>query len=133
MMWFWRFSHQSRTDQEATYLQTAGHYATLNRGLSETEMNNFYRQLGIRSESNPSGANMRQRLNHSPVIFTSIDKTSGHAMVASYHFNSKYRIVNPCGVMEIDFGNDSAACSANSVNLNAQGVENELGRFIWFW
>ena len=56
MMWVWRFKKLD------AYSKRAGTYLTLDRGLTEQQMDGFYKQLGLRSLAGPSGANLRHAL-----------------------------------------------------------------------
>lgn len=60
MMWEWRYRNNPR--MRNLYNQKAGNYARMNRGLSEQQMDIFYRRLGIRSLRNPLGRNVRHAL-----------------------------------------------------------------------
>ena len=81
---------------------------------------------------------MRRLLRTSPVIFTSMSRASGHAMVAAEFVarRSIYRIANPCAVEAVTFEDDgeaAAACSVSLVELAASRMERSLGTFIWAW
>ena len=136
MMWHWRYRSKSKAELESSYREAAGAYLRINKGLVENEMNIFYRQLGMRSAERPNADIIRHQLERSPVIFTSIAQTQGHAMVAAYYDAAKnsYLVVNPCGLMEISFdldGHDS--CQAMGAHLSAANAEKNLGMFMWYW
>jgi hypothetical protein len=137
-LWYWRYRSMSTADRDSSYRRSGGSYLTLDRGLTETEMDNFYRGLGLRSKRAPTGADMRGALRNGPVIFNSIHGTRGHAMVAAYYTDSRrsYQVINPCGVEAVNFGDDgssAASCTASSVERAASDVDPNLGQFIWYW
>lgn len=131
MLWGWK--HRTSAQSWATYKAKAGPFAELNTGLIEKQMDVFYKQLGIRSLESPQGKNIRHALKWTPVIITSVAQMQGHAMVVVGHSGAGYRIVNPCGVMEVDFESDEAVCGAATKLLSNAAVEGELGKFIWYW
>lgn len=130
MLWAWRFK------QLNDYKATAGSYATLNRGLTENEMDIFYKLLGLRSLSGPAGKNLRFALTWSPVIVDSIDKetNAGHALVLIGFDGHNYTVINPCAIQQIDFDKESSVCVSPSTKPQAPAqVEKSLGRFMWYW
>ena len=127
MMWQWRHKNL------AGYAAKAGAYLNISTGLTEIEMDKFYRQLGMRSLLNPKGANLRHALNWSPVIFTDTNQTGGHAMVLIGHQSGKYNVVNPCAVQSIDFGGGANTCAAGTLSRTEAQVEGPLGKYIWYW
>jgi papain like cysteine protease AvrRpt2 len=130
MLWLWR--HKKILD----YGARAGAFATMNSGLVESQMDVFYKQLGLRALEKPRGANVRHALGWGPVIITSVDKATGHAMVVSGFDGRNYDIVNPCGVASMDFETDSnvtTVCDATVTTLAAQDVDTKLGTHIWYW
>jgi hypothetical protein len=138
MMWHWRHRHWPRDKRDDTYRAAAGTYLEKNSGLNQTEMDFFYRKLGMRSVPSPTESDLLQRLDKGPVIFTSMSKRAGHAMMALYYDDRllSYRIVNPCGVQAVNFddeGDSAAPCTATSVSLPAHTIVGELGQFIWYW
>ncbi len=88
-MWQW---HRKSL---AAYTAHSGKYATRKTGLTEQEMGVFHKQLGMRSLSQPKGANLRDALTFSPVVFTDMNQTGGHAMVVAGYNDGKYTVVNP--------------------------------------
>ncbi len=130
MLWHWR--HKSLKG----YSTKAGKYLKIETGLTEKQMNVFYKKLGMRSFKNPKSGNLRKALKSSPVIFTSMKKKSGHAMITTAYGGAKYTVVNPCAVMTVDFdgeGGDSTSCSAGTTKLAKAKVEGPLGSYIWYW
>jgi Papain-like cysteine protease AvrRpt2 len=127
MMWDWRFKGLDR------YAQKAGAYLTLDRGLTEPQMDVFYRQLGLRSLAAPKGKNLRFALAWTPVIFTDVGKATGHAMVLAGFMGRKYRVVNPCAVMSIDFEASTDVCASGLLSRTTSEVEKPLGKFMWYW
>ena len=127
MMWSWRFKNLDG------YAKKAGAYPALDRGLTEQQMDVFYRQLGLRSLAGPKGANLRYALAWTPVVFTDVGKVTGHAMVLSGLLGGKYRVVNPCAVMSIDFDVGTDVCAAGVLLRTAAELEQPLGKFMWYW
>jgi hypothetical protein len=130
MVWAWR--HKNLTG----YAAKAGSYTNVTTGLTQTQMDAFYKQLGLRALARPTAANLRRALTWSPVIFTSMNKVMGHAMVALGYTVNQYQIANPCGVQSVSFGEDdsaAASCSATTTQLAARQIERELGQYIWYW
>jgi len=131
MMWHWRYRINRALREQ--YAARAGHYAHLNRGLSEAEMNTFYTRLGMRSLGNPRGANIRHALGWSPVIITSTDQVAGHAMVVAGFAGGNYAVINPCGIQVVSFGEGDDSCTVNTVPRTTRQVEDRLGSYIWYW
>ena len=132
MLWGWRYKNTPKSWN--AYTQKSGLYARMNQGLSQQQMDVFYRKLGIRSLRNPSGKNIRHALQWTPVIVTSIRQVQGHAMVVIGHNSGNYKIINPCGVQVVDFnqpGGDS--CTAASMPFPERAIESTLGQYIWYW
>jgi hypothetical protein len=130
MLWQWKFHNL------AGYPGKAGKYATLKKGLTQAEMDVYYQQLGLRMLKPAKATNLRFALSWTPVIFTSIHQKTGHAMVAAGFdtTKSKYSIVNPCAVEEVDFSSSSGdSCKAGLVELPAGDVDAPLGTYIWYW
>jgi len=127
MMWQWHFKNLN------AYSQKAGSYPSLNRGLTEPEMDRFYKSLGLRSLTSPKGKNLRLALGWSPVIFTDINKQSGHAMVLTGFDGTNYKVLNPCAVLSIDFDSGTDVCSGGALNRTPAQVEKPLGHYIWYW
>jgi len=127
MMWSWR--HRGLRG----YQRRAGRTLEIQAGLSEAQMDTFYRRLGMRSLRNPRPANLQHALNWSPVIFTSMNPQSGHALLATGYTGAAYLVANPCAVQVIDFGSESGSCQAGSGPIPAPTVESHLGTFIWYW
>ena len=127
MMWQWR--HKSLDN----YAKTAGAYANLDAGLTQWQMDAFYKELGLRSLADGKGVNLRHALGWTPVIFTSTDQVTGHAMVLSGVNGTRYTVVNPCAVQAVDFEHDSNVCSASTVSRTRPEVEKTLGSYIWYW
>ena len=127
MVWQWR--HKGLNG----YNQKAGNYLSLNTGLTQQQMDLFYKMLGLRSLLGAKGANLRHALTWTPVIFTDINKASGHAMVAAGFNNGAYTVVNPCAVMSVDFDTGADSCAAGSLQRTAAQVEKPLGSYIWYW
>jgi hypothetical protein len=132
MLWGWR--NRTTTQSWTNYATRAGAYARMNSGLSEQQMDSFYRQIGIRSLQGPQGKNIRHALKWSPVILTSVRQAQGHALVVVGHTSVNYTVINPCGVQAVDFDQAGAdSCAAATIQLAASTVEAELGQFIWYW
>ena len=132
MMWQWKY--RKNTSMRNLYLQRAGNYAKINRGLQETQMNKYYLRLGMRSLKNPSGKNVRHALGWSPVIVVSMDQAAGHAMIVTNYSGRKYQIINPCAVQTVSFGQSGGdMCSAGTTSLAGADVDNKLGSYIWYW
>jgi hypothetical protein len=132
MLWGWKYKNTPAS--MSNYIQKAGAYATLSQGLTEQQMDTFYRRLGMRSLRNPSGKNIRHALKWSPVIANQIKHQPWHALVVIGFNNRKYKIINPCGVEVVSFdqtGGDS--CTASSSLIQESILENELGKYIWYW
>ena len=127
MMWKWRFNKLDG------YTQKAGAYAKVDKGLSEDEMDKFYKVLGLRSLKGPKGADIQASLESSPVIVTSIEELDGHACVMAGFNNGKYIEVNPCALETVDFETNSMKCDAKTLKLQPSNVEKSLGHYIWFW
>ena len=132
MLWAWRYSKNSR--MRHLYPQKAGPYASMNRGLSEQQMDLFYSGLGMRSLTHVSGQNVRHALGWSPVIVTSVTQVQGHALVVVGHSGGQYRVVNPCLVQAVDFSSTGAdTCTAGTRPMPATDIDNTLGQYIWYW
>lgn len=131
MLWQWKQGKSA----EALYLKKAGDYARMDAGLSEAQMDVFYRQLGIRSLASPAGKNVRYALKWSPVIITSVEQMQGHAMVVINHNLGQYEIINPCAVMAVNFDDagDSGSCTSATTRLAQSQIDAKLGKFIWYW
>ena len=127
MMWLWKYKNLSN------YATKAGPYTTRNAGMTETEMNHFYTLLGMRSLRDAKGMNLRHALKWTPVIFTDIRQTEGHAMVLTGFDEGKYTVVNPCALQSIDFETDTNVCAANTLSRPQPAVEEPLGSYIWYW
>ncbi len=127
MMWQWR--HKSL----AGYTAKAGAYAHMNTGLTQAQMDKFYKQLGMRSLLNARGANLQHALKFTPVIFTDVNQTAGHAMVLTGYGSRGYTVVNPCAVQSIDFDSGSNTCAAGTSTRTRSQVERPLGSYIWYW
>ncbi len=127
MMWQWKYK------KIAGYTAKAGEYATKQTGLTELQMDQFYKLLGLRSLMNPKGANLQHALTWSPVIFDNIDPDGGHAMVLTGYNGEKYTIVNPCASRVIDFGSDDDVCAAGVLERTQPQVEKLLGQYMWYW
>jgi Papain-like cysteine protease AvrRpt2 len=127
MLWHWHFKNLNG------YSQKAGNYLTLKTGLTQQQMDVFYRNLGLRALTGARGANLRFALGWSPVIFTDINKASGHAMVASGFNQGVYTVVNPCAVMSVDFDKGTDSCTVGTLARTATQVEKPLGSYIWYW
>jgi hypothetical protein len=131
MMWHWRYRNNPR--RRAQYSSVAGNYLRLNTGLSESRMNSFYRQLGMRALPRARGANLRHALRWTPVIFTSTSRVSGHAMVLAGYSGGRYTVVNPCAIEVADFTGGPDSCTAGTVPRTRAQVEGTLGNYIWYW
>jgi Papain-like cysteine protease AvrRpt2 len=127
MMWHWR--HNSLNG----YSPKAASYLNIRTGLAQVQLNGFYTTLGLRPLRNARGKNLRHALQWTPVVFTSTSKVSGHAMVAIEFYKNQYRVINPCAVEVVSFGDGSDSCQGGTVLLTKQGVEGSLGPFIWYW
>lgn len=132
MLWGWRYKNSAQSWN--VYAQKSGAYGRMNVGLSEQQMDTFYRQLGIRSLKKPSGRNIRHALKWSPVIVTSIKQAQGHALVVTGHNSGKYAVVNPCAVQVVNFDEASGdLCTAASKPLPESEIDSALGQYIWYW
>jgi hypothetical protein len=125
MMWNWR--HRDNPVMQSQYALKQPGLMTVNRTTDEEGMDRIYKLLDLRSLKNPKGQNVRFALQWSPVIVTSVDPTTGHAMVISGHVGGKYVVVNPCG----RFANDE--CSAGESQMPELDIDGKLGDFIWYW
>jgi hypothetical protein len=137
MMWNWRHASDSADARLASYLRTAGRFATLDRGMLEPEMNSFYTQLGLRSNRHAGGSALRSALRSSPVtLILGRDETRHACLCVGFMAGSRptYRIVNPCSSLSIDFETDSEVCTASGTSdIGARNVESRMGSWIWFW
>jgi hypothetical protein len=137
MMWNWKHSSESAAARTASYLQRAGRFATLDRGLQEPEMNTFYSGLGVRHQRNAGASALRSALRSSPVVLILGRGETRHACLCLGETPGRrptYRIVNPCSSLVIDFGTDSAVCTASgTADIGAGNVESRMGRWVWFW
>ncbi len=137
MMWNWKHSSESAEARRASYLRTAGSFATLDRGMQEPEMNTFYVQLGMRSNRHAGASALRSALTTSPVVLILGRGETRHACLClGFTPGSRpaYRIVNPCSSLVIDFGTDSQVCTASGTSdIGARNVESRMGHWIWFW
>lgn len=132
MMWEWKYRNNAPT--RAQYAKKAGKYAKMNTGLTGKQCDPFYKQLGMRSLQNASGANVLHALRWTPVVFSSVSQATGHMMIAIGNANGTYSIVNPCAVMAINFGSSAGnSCTAGTNNLAQAKVDKELGHHIWYW
>ncbi|MCP5159275.1 MAG: hypothetical protein H6975_07600 [Gammaproteobacteria bacterium] len=131
MMWQWHY--RTNPGMRAQYAARAGRYARLNQGLTEAQMNTFYTQLGMRSLQNSRGANVLHALQWTPVIITSSDQVTGHAMLVAGNQGANYMIVNPCGIQAVDFASGVDSCTATTVQLPRGQVDAKLGSYIWYW
>jgi len=127
MMWQWKNKNLDG------YSEKAAQYLNTDRGLTQQEMDKFYRTLGLRSLSGAEGKNLRYALQWSPVVFTDINKASGHAMVATGYYNGVYTVANPCAVMSVDFDTGADACTAGTLRRTKDQVDKPLGSYIWYW
>jgi hypothetical protein len=127
MLWQWKFNNIKAYDAKAAK------YLTLDKGLTEKQMDDFYKQLGLRSLRAAQGENLRHALKWTPVIFTDINQEGGHAMVASGFEDGIYTVVNPCLVQAVDFENDIATCTAGISKRKKDDVDKPLGSYIWYW
>lgn len=131
MMWDWYY--RRNPTRRGRYTQQAGAYATMNTGLSEQQMDTFYRLLGLRALPHPHGRNVRHALRWTPVIITSGDQVQGHAMVVTGYNQGDYSIINPCAQEVIDFGGGGDTCTGGTVTLSASQADARLGGRIWYW
>ena len=132
MLWQWRKG--SGPKLEESYRLLAGRYATLDTGLVAAQMTDFYKRLGIRSLAKASGANVRHALKWTPVVVTSVEQLSGHAMVVLGVTGTHYKLINPCQVMAVNFDDEARnSCQAGEVLLPRSKVDAELGGTIWYW
>jgi hypothetical protein len=132
MMWHWKYK---RLDVKA-YAAKAGDFLRTKTGLVETEMDRFYRQLGLRSLARPGGSNLRHALKFGPAILTLIDHESGHALVAEGTKDHSYEVVNPCMLESIDFeseGDSGTVCQGGRGKMPTRLVDSQLGAYIWYW
>jgi hypothetical protein len=127
MMWAWK--NMGLTG----YKERAGSYLNAAGGLSETQMDEFYRALGMRSMAGVSSGNLTHALTFSPVAFVLREGGFGHALCATGSNGGSILINNPCSQQVVDFETDSASCSASEVALSSKKVDSNLGRFIWYW
>jgi ABC-type bacteriocin/lantibiotic exporter with double-glycine peptidase domain len=128
MMWHWRHKNLD------TYGKAAGTYLNLDTGLTQWQMDAFYKQLGLRSLTGARGVNLRHALGWTPVIVTNSDQVTGHAMVLAGVNANQYTVVNPCAIEAVDFEKNSAVCSsAGILSLTRAEVEKPLGSYMWYW
>jgi hypothetical protein len=69
------------------------------------------------------------------VIFTDVDKATGHAMVLAGfdQKQQKYTVVNPCLFETVDFDSGADGCSAGTIQRTVNEVEGPLGKRMWYW
>ena len=127
MMWHWR--HKGLKG----YKKRAGSYLNRTGGMSQDQLNIFYRHLGMKFRKNPTGDHLRQALRVTPAIFSTMSRVSGHAMVARGHNKGKYTVINPCAQQIVSFGGGADSCSAGGVELTETYVDSRLGLYIWYW
>ena len=125
----WHFRHGGLNG----YSQRAGHYLSITTGQTENQMDRFYKQLGMRSLSQPHTRNLTHALRWSPVIFALVGQQTGHAVVASGEAGGQLDIVNPCAMMSVDFETDASSCTAGAGQLPLEAVGQRLGAYIWYW
>lgn len=137
MMWNWRHSSESADARRASYLRTAGAFATLDRGMQEPEMNTFYSRLGMGHRRHAGPSALRSALRDSPVTLILGRGETRHACLCLGFTAGRrptYRIANPCSTLAIDFDTDSQVCTASGTSdIGAVSVESRMGRWIWFW
>ena len=127
MLWHWKNKSLNG------YSQKAGKFLTVKTGLTEQQMDSFYKSLGLRSLTPAQGKNVRYALQWSPVIFTDINKAFGHAMVASGFNQGVYSVVNPCTTMSVDFDKNMDTCTAGTLQRAQAEVDEPFGSIIWYW
>jgi hypothetical protein len=130
MVWHWK--HGSMQGYKAA----AGRFLKRQDGLPQSEMDVFYKALGMRSIAHPGASDLQRALGRSPAIFTSIEKAAGHAMVAAGFVGGIYQIIDPCFEAVVTFnedGSDSMVCTGGTTPRPAVAVEGPLGVFIWHW
>jgi Papain-like cysteine protease AvrRpt2 len=115
MLWNWHYKDEK---VRAAYKHRAGVYSNMDTGLSQEEMDQFYKMLGLRCLENPRGENIVHALKWSPVIATSIDQSTGHAMVVDGHAGGHYMIINPCASQYVDFNtNNNDSCTVGITQI----------------
>ena len=146
MMWSWRHGGLKG------YAEKAGRDAKLDAGKTLLQMDTFYRKLGMLSFKHSTAglggigsrfpgydidgmfhANLRHKLNSSPMIMTLVGKEQGHAMVCNGYTAKGYEIVDPCGVATLDFDVGSESCAVANTSIDTKRVTAEAGAFYWYW
>jgi hypothetical protein len=127
MMWHWR------NGSLGGYEASAGAYARRNSGLIQSEMDLFYKGLGMRGLSGPRMANLTHALKHSPVIFVVANKVDGHALVATGATSKSISLMNPCALQSVDFETDAVSCQAGGGSVSNSSLSKSLGQYIWYW
>ncbi len=135
MAYTWRYGNRTYPPPRARAFW-ASHQ---NHGATEAELMQFYGQLGMRRFRRISGIGLLGALQRSPVIFTEMDKVSGHAMIArgwDLH-RGVYIVNNPAARTVINFGlvrsTDSVNITASKVLRNFRKVDPNLGLWLWSW
>ena len=129
MVFLWRY----KTDRGYDLALRDCGYNKVQVGLTQDQLDIFYRSLGMRSLANPKGANLRFALNWSPVIFTKDFHYAGHAMVLTGFDGVTYFVNDPCMQMTTD-KYYASTCTAGPEQKAVNEVEDSyLGQFIWYW
>jgi hypothetical protein len=104
------------------------------RGLSEREMDHFYKKLRMRSLQNSSGANVQHALKWSPVINgTRVPgDLYGHAVLIIGHHKGVYTVIDPGGAITFD-GQGNSTIQATTVTRGEANLHRVLGSYIWYW
>lgn len=131
MMWDWRY--RNNANMLGGYAMAAGPFRVVNQGLTNPQMDAYYRRLGLRAWAHPQGQNIRHALQWSPVVATDQDQVLGHAVIIAGYFNGQYTVINPCAVENVDFENTKGSCAAGALLQSEAEVNGKLGPLIWYW
>ncbi len=128
MMWHWRYKGDA--DKLGEYNRRLVNLVTVDRRLSDIQMDRLYLHFGLRSLANPQGKNVRHALGWSPVtVIVSDPQIGDHAVVISGSTaDGRYVVVDPCGVH-----NRIECLAANETTRSAADIDGKLGFFIWYW
>jgi hypothetical protein len=125
----WHFKKGNLND----YRSVAGGYANITVGITELQLDTFYKKLGLRSFPSPQGKNVRHALTFSPVVVVLRSLGPSHAVVAIGHANGQYEIINPAAKAMIDFETNAESATGGKVVLREAVVDAQLGKYIWYW
>ena len=134
MLWVWR--HANAPEVWSEYARRAGAFSKMTHELTEPRMDQYYRQLGLRSSRSTSGQDLRKALKTGPVIVATAERTRGHAMVVIGHEMGNYLLVDPSRVHVWDFGEVDGVEVLQTISplpFSELDLESILGTYSWFW